>query len=113
MILVVEDDDSTRELVCLVIEDWGLAYDSAVCVRSALAKLAEIIPRILLTDMLLPDGDALPVIGECRARHPHAKIVVMSAMQRVKLDALIEGVEIAHVISKPFELEELHAHLLN
>jgi len=65
-ILLVEDDDTNRKLVRIVLGD-GYRISEAVSVEQALALLQHEKPDLLLLDIRLGDGSGLDVIRAVRA----------------------------------------------
>jgi CheY-like chemotaxis protein len=65
--LVIEDDPDNRELLVRLLERCGLLVHSAGTVAEALAKL-DCTPKVVLLDLLLPDGPGVKVLETIRAR---------------------------------------------
>lgn len=66
-ILLVEDDDTNRKLVRIVLAGGHYRISEAVSVEQALALLAHEKPDLLLLDIRLGDGSGLDVIRAMRA----------------------------------------------
>ena len=80
-VLLVEDDAPTRwRLQDALGKDGAFAVAAAASVAEARACLAEAAPRVLLTDLQLPDGHGLDLIRETRQRHPETEIMVISIL---------------------------------
>jgi DNA-binding NarL/FixJ family response regulator len=79
-VLLVEDDEHTRERLARVIAGHPqLALLAAVdCCGAARQVLAEQQPRVLLTDLGLPDGDGLELIREVQARRLPTEVMVIT-----------------------------------
>jgi len=55
-LLIVDDNETNRRLLCRLMEKWGLLYDEVSCPQEALDKLASVARYdIALLDMLMPD----------------------------------------------------------
>lgn len=81
-ILLVEDDEATREQLATAIRSqrgFVLAAAAGSC-REALARLGAAIPDVLLTDLDLPDGNGVELIRELRARKPDALAMVITVL---------------------------------
>jgi CheY-like chemotaxis protein len=65
-ILVVEDDESTRELVAFVLELHGARVIAAASASEALAILTQFKPDILLSDIGMPDIDGYMLMRQVR-----------------------------------------------
>ena len=79
-ILLVEDDAPTcwRLQDALVKADYDVR--TAGTLGDARAALADRAPRVLLTDLRLPDGHGVELIRETRQRWPETEIMVISAL---------------------------------
>ena len=110
-VLIVEDDDSIRNLVALALARAGLTSDTAEDGVYAVEHLTEKRYSVLLLDMSMPRLDGTGVLKEVRAFYgpddPERPIVlVMTAGAQV--EALQPFAEIVHaVINKPFDVVEL------
>ncbi|WAC27470.1 MULTISPECIES: response regulator [unclassified Ancylobacter] len=80
-ILLVEDDAPTRErLSDALAAASDFAVTSVANLTDALAKLDEGMPRILLTDLQLPDGHGIELIRRVRRDSPGTDIMVISIL---------------------------------
>ena len=105
-ILIVDDDDSIRELVELVLSDRGYEVLTAADGQTALSLAASTAPALILLDMRMPVMDGWAFASAYHARPgPHAPIVVVTAAR----DASASAAQIAADawIAKPFDLEAL------
>ena len=67
LVLVVEDDQNTREVVCIMLERAGACVTAMSSSRKALAALERMRPHILVIDIGLPDEDGYALIRKARA----------------------------------------------
>jgi DNA-binding NarL/FixJ family response regulator len=79
-ILLVEDDPPTLWRLQDALVKAGFDVAAAATLGEARASLATRVPRVLLTDLQLPDGHGLELIRETRARHPGTEIMVISSL---------------------------------
>lgn len=104
-VLVVEDDESVREVVCEVLEDQGIVTVAAENGAAAVAHLrhAPTLPRVVLTDLMMPELDGLDLIRAIRndARLRAVQVVLMTASP---LWSSPRGVAL---LRKPFDIDEL------
>jgi PAS domain S-box-containing protein len=66
-VLVVDDDDDARQLIASILEDCGCRPTVARSVPDAMAKLAEEVPDLLLSDVGMPGEDGYALIRKVRA----------------------------------------------
>jgi DNA-binding NarL/FixJ family response regulator len=79
-ILLVEDDPPTLWRLQDALTKAGFDVAAAATLGEARTSLSARIPRVLLTDLQLPDGHGVDLIREVRQRHPDTEIMVISAL---------------------------------
>ncbi|HLG79520.1 MAG TPA: response regulator transcription factor [Bradyrhizobium sp.] len=79
-ILLVEDDPPTNWRLKDALEKAGFDVVAAMTLAEARASLESRRPRVLLTDLQLPDGHGIELIRETRARLPDTEIMVISIL---------------------------------
>jgi len=79
-ILLLEDDPPTLWRLQDALVKAGFDVAAAATLGEARASLAGSVPRVLLTDLQLPDGHGVDLIREVRQRHPDTEIMVISAL---------------------------------
>jgi CheY-like chemotaxis protein len=109
-ILVVEDDEATRDLLDMVLgQEPGIYYSIAAGGANAIAKLSDGPPDLILTDMSMPKVDGRDVIAFARGRYTGIPIIAYSANATgpaVELDRDVAGQTVAF-LRKPFDLVSL------
>jgi DNA-binding NarL/FixJ family response regulator len=79
-ILLVEDDPPTLWRLQDALLKAGFDVAAVATLGEARASLTARVPRVLLTDLQLPDGHGVDLIREVRQRHPGTEIMVISAL---------------------------------
>jgi len=81
-VLIVEDDDATRELVRRTVEGEGWRVAVAEDGQQALDLLAQQVPSLVLLDLMMPHVDGFEVLSTMRAdpRLVDVPVVVLTAM---------------------------------
>src|SRR5690606_19257433 len=80
-ILLVEDDPPTRRrLHEALAADPGFEVASVDNIADARAALAADPPKVLVTDLELPDGHGTALTAEVRANHPDIEVLVISVL---------------------------------
>src|SRR5689334_14955343 len=79
-VLLVEDDAPTSWRLQDALAKAGYRVKAAGTLAEARAALAEGAPKVLLTDLQLPDGHGVELIRETRARFPDTEIMVISIL---------------------------------
>jgi DNA-binding NarL/FixJ family response regulator len=109
-VLLVEDEDDTREMLARALERAGYQCIAAGTAAGALeAARAGVFIDLVVTDVVLGEDDrrGLRLLPELRAAGVRAPVVVITAyadVEKVKL-ALNEGA--AYLLEKPFRASEL------
>ncbi|MBU1223882.1 MAG: response regulator [Gammaproteobacteria bacterium] len=108
-ILLVEDDDTNRKLVRIVLGGGRYRISEAVSVEQALALLQHEKPDLLLLDIRLGDGSGLDVIRHVRANPAFDQIpalaITAQAMKDDESRFLAAGFD--GYLSKPIDTRRL------
>jgi len=107
-ILIVDDDDTIRELVSMALNDQG--YETAVACHGAeaLAWLRQGSADLILLDLRMPVMDGWQFASAYReSPGPHAPVIVLTAARCAAETAVEIGA--AGYVTKPFELDHLLA----
>lgn len=110
LILVVEDDNSVKNLITTTLKAHNYRYLTAPNGADAILEASSHDPDIVLLDLGLPDIDGVDVIKKIRT-WSNMPIIVISARSEDtdKIDALDAGAD--DYLTKPFSVEELLARL--
>src|SRR5262249_39672889 len=109
VILVVEDDPATREVLRDLLEAAGYAVERAADGEEALARVREGGIHLVLLDLMLPTMDGLEVCRRLRADHSdvYLPVIMLTAVatDEKRHDGFAAGAD--DFIAKPFALHEL------
>ena len=106
-ILVVDDDAAIRTVVGEALRRRGHDVEIADSLAALDAALDRGVPDVLVTDVVLPDGDSLDALPGIVARYPDLPIIVLSA--RNTLSTAVRATEAGafEYLPKPFDLDVL------
>mgnify|MGYP001949429736 CR=1 FL=1 len=106
-ILIVDDEQSYRQLISLVFEESGHTIRTAKNGRQGIELLEEEIADVIISDVRMPDMDGIGLLREARKIAPDVGVVLMTAFATVDTarEAFILGAD--DFIQKPFDVEEL------
>ena len=107
-ILVVDDDESHRTLICDLLEEMGYQTDQARNGREALDRLEEGLPLAVLLDLRMPvmSGWGLLEALKRLPRAQHLPVIIISAYG-FEWEAELVGA--SGYVSKPVDLEKVKA----
>ncbi|MCQ3937599.1 MAG: DNA-binding response regulator [Chloroflexi bacterium] len=105
-ILVVEDEPSLAEVVCLYLKRAGFQVQAAADGKQAMAILEKQMPDFVILDLMLPEIDGLSLTRWLRDRS-NVPIIMVTA-RREEIDR-IAGLEMGadDYVVKPFSPQEL------
>lgn len=78
-VLLVEDTPSLSMVYQSALERSGLAVNPVFSAREALSTFRKHQNRLILLDLMLPDGNGLDILSEIHAKSPGSKVVVITA----------------------------------
>jgi len=106
-VLIVEDDTAIAAVIAEALGEEG--YDVTLCSRIDRrdALLAERSFDVMLTDVMLEDGDGLASIAAVHAAAPDMPIIVLSAQNTLDTAVRASDSQAFEYFPKPFDLDEL------
>src|SRR5262245_24393533 len=100
-VLVVEDDDDTRELLKVLLETRGGTVIATASVQEALAAYDQTLPNVIVADIGMPDYNGYTLIGRVRARDRERGGNIIPA---IALTAFTTAIDRDTVLSAGFQL---------
>ncbi|WP_277979839.1 nitrogen regulation protein NR(I) [Sphingomonas phyllosphaerae] len=106
-VLIVDDDDAVRTVVAHALRRAGHAVRTAASLADMARELRTHPPDVLVTDVVLPDGDGIDHAGRLATERPDMPVIVLSA--RNTLTTAVRATEAGayDYIPKPFDLDTL------
>ena len=106
-ILIVDDEQSYRQLLSLVFEEQGNDIRTAMNGRQALEMLEAQPADVIISDVKMPDMDGIEMLRAVRETLPDLGVILMTAFASV--DTAREAFKLGadDFIQKPFDVEEL------
>lgn len=106
-ILIVDDEQSYRQLLSLVFQGDGHDIRTATNGREALEMVTVLPADLIISDVRMPDMDGIELLSAVRQTNPDLGVVLMTAFASVETarDAFKLGAD--DFIQKPFDVEEL------
>src|SRR5690606_21683182 len=105
--LVVDDEESIRHVLLLLLQQRGYAVRAVASAEEALAELERNAYDAVITDVRMPRMDGIELVRRGRAAAPETIFLVMSAYgsEELAVEALKAGA--ADYVAKPLRPDEL------
>jgi putative two-component system response regulator len=106
-VLVVDDENSIRDLMSRWLKTGGYAVASAAGADEALGLMTTCPPAVVLCDIRMPGHDGLWLADRIRQQHPETAVIMATGIQDV--DAAAESLRHGAVdyLTKPFGRDRL------
>lgn len=113
-ILVVDDDESIRNLYKHVLTQQGYEVQTARNGLEAVEKAAVILPSLIILDLIMPEQEGIETLLQLQSKHPEIPVVTISgaigANEYLHVSALL-GARVA--LQKPIRPETLVSTVKN
>ncbi|NNM81660.1 MAG: response regulator [Burkholderiales bacterium] len=101
-ILVVEDDERSRELISMLLSDHGFSVDTANSGEDALRFKSESID-LVITDQLMENGSGWDVLGAWK----NVPVILLSAIPPARPEGFPDALNFAKIHLKPLNAKKL------
>ena len=105
--LIIDDEPDICELLTLTLARMDIASETAADIGTAKALLGKQQFDLCLTDMRLPDGDGLELVGWMQTHAPDVPVAVITAHGNVETAVQALKLGAFDFISKPLDLNNL------
>lgn len=105
-ILLIDDDETIRVVLGLILERGGHTVTLAGDGRAGLRQLKDHEVDLVVTDIVMPETEGLELIQLIRATRPHLKIIVISGGGRMHEMNYLQTAQLLgadYALTKPFE----------
>jgi CheY-like chemotaxis protein len=107
-ILIVDDDQESRDLLCEVLEANGYAPQAVangLAAREVLSRDGEY--RIVIADLQMPEESGLELLRKLRQENSKHEIILMSSFMSSAEKKAAKALGAHALLDKPFQLTEL------
>ena len=111
-VLLIEDNDDVRTMLCLALEQAGCEVREASDGEVGLRLYRESPADVVVTDIIMPNREGLETILAIRAIRPDAAIIAISGGGHTSMEDCLwfaNHFGAARVLAKPFDPSELIA----
>jgi DNA-binding response regulator, ompR family (rec-wHTH domains) len=109
LIYIVEDDESIREIETIALKNSNYIVSAFENAKEFYKKLDELVPDLILLDVMLPDESGYDIVRKLRKRPATQDIpIIMVTAKTTEMD-MIKGLDggADDYIKKPFSIMEL------
>lgn len=106
-VLIVDDEPDITNAIAYCLLKLGVSVKTATSGREALNIILTDIPRLVLTDINMPNGDGIFLINEIRSQGLTIPVIVMSGKNQKALESEFKRLKVSQLINKPFDLEKI------
>ncbi len=111
LILIADDDRAIRTVLSQALTRAGFQTRSTGTASTLYRWVEEGEGDAVVTDVMMPDGDALDMLPTMKRRRPDLPFIVMSAQNTVMTAIRAADAGAYEYLPKPFDLKELVSHL--
>jgi PleD family two-component response regulator len=114
-LLIVEDDLDIANMLHIYFNGQGFDVDWAARGKDALQKTRQVMPHLIILDIMLPDIDGYEVCRNLRTNSRTSHIPVLFLTQKDERGDKLKGLELGadDYITKPFDIDELKLRVQN
>jgi two-component system nitrogen regulation response regulator GlnG len=106
-ILIADDDRSIRLVLTQALTRHGHVVDAMEGAASLWEKVAAGQGDLVITDIIMPDGNGLDLVTRVRNERPELRVIVMSAQNTLKTAIQATERGAFEYLPKPFDLKDL------
>ncbi len=106
-ILVVDDDASLRRVMKMQLEEAGFTVALAANGEEALARIDELQPKLVITDLRMPGAGGMDLLRHIRDDHKETTVIIITAFATVEtaVEAMKAGA--FDYVTKPIDYDAL------
>jgi len=106
-ILIIDDEQSIRESLTGILQDEGFTPFSVESGETALEKISEEKPDLILLDIWMPGMDGMETLTRIREMYPDQLVVMMSGHGTIETAVKATKLGAYDFIEKPLSIEKV------
>jgi len=110
-VLVVDDNESVREVLTIMLSRRGHRCESASNGIEAMQKVKQSNFDAIITDLQMPEMDGIVLMRELSHHFPDLPVMIMTGQPDDSVVESAMGAGAKEFVSKPFEISELMMRL--
>jgi DNA-binding response OmpR family regulator len=111
-VLVIDDEQLLRATVVTILTRAGFTVEEASDGETGIAMFHQNPPRIVLTDIFMPNLDGIEIIKELKHSSPRTKIIAMTGgghLRMMEMASVAKVLGADYVFNKPYDSESLRS----
>jgi two-component system nitrogen regulation response regulator GlnG len=106
-ILICDDDAAIRTVVTQALRRAGHRVTAAASLADLKREMRGVMPDVVVTDVVLPDGNGLDLVATLTGEHPDLPVIVLSAQNTLATAVRATEAGAFDYLPKPFDLDAL------
>ena len=106
-VLIADDDRTIRTVLSQALGRAGCKVHATTSMQTLLRWVDEGMGDLVITDVLMPDGNGLEALPQISARRPDLPVIVISAQNTIMTAVRAAEAEAHDYLPKPFDLPDL------
>ena len=106
-ILIIDDDYSLMRVLVKALSNKDFSIDTSRSISEAWLKVTKKKFDLIITDVMLPDGDGLELVEKVTKIHTESKIIVISAKNNLLTAIKSSKLGVFDYLPKPIDLNDL------
>ena len=104
-ILAIDDDFTERKILQTLFTHWGFDIELAVNGQEGLSKAAQLVPDLIITDVMMPDMDGYSMLMNLKANDAlkDIPVIVLTGQSGERYQTISEGFGAVHHLNKPVD----------
>lgn len=107
MVLVIDDDKLIRWSLREIFLPEGYHVDAAATVEEALHHAKEKSYHLIFSDVEISNENGLEMLNLMNGLQPNAKIIILSAFPKAKIEPQLKNLKTFSILEKPFRAESI------
>lgn len=83
-VLIIDDEPRLRNLLKRIVTLEGYNAEVATTAKEGVKKFFDSPPHLLLTDVVLPDGNGIDILRKCKQEFPETEVIVLTAYGKIE-----------------------------
>ena len=106
-ILIIDDDYSLMRVLVKALSNKDFSIETSRSISEAWLKVTKRKYDLIITDVMLPDGDGLELVEKVTKIHTESKIIVISAKNNLLTAIKSSKLGVFDYLPKPIDLNDL------